>query len=280
MSVTMNGRTYDATDFTGSNGYGYAQNHPDTGNPLFPNQIFTDMLAELAAADTVQTVAPGAAGGILVSDGSAWVRAASATITSAGAATLTSLTVSGASRFNGVLRGNTDVDGSATAGGARFTGVSQFDAAVQFGTTSISSGASVEVNRSTGTASITPAVLRVRATGNASDWVFGSANPWGVLDFYSDDASGGGVGVRARLATYMLGATGSTYGIALQVRTAAGTLTDAIIAEEIGAGAASVRIPATSIGFYTATAVAQQTGVAVTAAGVHAALVNLGLITA
>jgi hypothetical protein len=34
------------------------------------------------------------------------------------------------------------------------------------------------------------------------------------------------------------------------------------------------------IGFYGAAAVAQQTGVAVSAAGIHAALVNLGLITA
>lgn len=34
------------------------------------------------------------------------------------------------------------------------------------------------------------------------------------------------------------------------------------------------------LGFYNATPVAQQTGVAVTAAGIHAALVNLGLITA
>ena len=34
------------------------------------------------------------------------------------------------------------------------------------------------------------------------------------------------------------------------------------------------------LGFYGATPVALQTGVAVTAAGIHAALVNLGLITA
>ncbi|KKL24717.1 hypothetical protein LCGC14_2412570, partial [marine sediment metagenome] len=34
------------------------------------------------------------------------------------------------------------------------------------------------------------------------------------------------------------------------------------------------------VGFYGTTAVAQQTGVTVDAAGVHAALVNLGLITA
>lgn len=34
------------------------------------------------------------------------------------------------------------------------------------------------------------------------------------------------------------------------------------------------------VGFYEATKVVQQTGVAVSAAGIHAALVNLGLITA
>ena len=34
------------------------------------------------------------------------------------------------------------------------------------------------------------------------------------------------------------------------------------------------------IGFFNATPVVQQTGVAVSAAGIHAALVNLGLITA
>lgn len=33
------------------------------------------------------------------------------------------------------------------------------------------------------------------------------------------------------------------------------------------------------VGFYGATPIAQQTGVPVTAAGIHAALVNLGLIT-
>lgn len=41
-----------------------------------------------------------------------------------------------------------------------------------------------------------------------------------------------------------------------------------------------VEVNETGLGFYSATPVAQQTGVAVTAAGIHAALVNLGLITA
>lgn len=73
MPVTLNGRSYDATDFTGANGYGYAQPGV-TGVPLFPNQIFSDMVAELAAANTVYSVSPGAAGGYLRSNGAAWIR--------------------------------------------------------------------------------------------------------------------------------------------------------------------------------------------------------------
>ena len=74
MPVTLNGRTYDITDFTASGGYGYAQNGV-TGVALFPNQIFTDMLAEIASANTVYGVSPGAVGGYLRSNGSAWIRA-------------------------------------------------------------------------------------------------------------------------------------------------------------------------------------------------------------
>jgi streptogramin lyase len=47
-------------------------------------------------------------------------------------------------------------------------------------------------------------------------------------------------------------------------------------------GTAAVRLGATggSLGFYGTTPIALQTGVAVSAAGIHAALVALGLITA
>ena len=46
------------------------------------------------------------------------------------------------------------------------------------------------------------------------------------------------------------------------------------------AGIAVHQLGPASLGFYGASPVAQQTGVAVTAAAIHAALVNLGLITA
>ena len=48
----------------------------------------------------------------------------------------------------------------------------------------------------------------------------------------------------------------------------------------VTAGAINLGSGASTIGFYGASPTALQTGVAVSAAGIHAALVNLGLITA
>ena len=56
---------------------------------------------------------------------------------------------------------------------------------------------------------------------------------------------------------------------ALQILDQAGSTTN--VALSLGAG---------NVGFYGVTPVALQTGVAVTAVAIHAALVNLGLITA
>lgn len=115
MSVTLNGNTYAASDFVGSSGRGYAEIFSATGLQTFPESIFTDMLAELAGAATVQSVTYGAAGGILVSDGSQWKRAASATITDAGAATFTSMVSSGAVSAQALLNvGSTNSLNSST----------------------------------------------------------------------------------------------------------------------------------------------------------------------
>lgn len=65
-TVTLDGTTYDSADL--ANG---GHRDPDVG--FFA--ILTAMVAELAAADTVQSVAPGALGGLLQSDGAAWTRA-------------------------------------------------------------------------------------------------------------------------------------------------------------------------------------------------------------
>ena len=110
MSVTLNGHTYDATNFVGADARGYSQIFPATGLTLFPNSIFTDMLAELAGAATVQSISPGAAGGILVSTGAAWKRAASATITDAGAATFASIS----GPLNGTIGATTPAAGAFT----------------------------------------------------------------------------------------------------------------------------------------------------------------------
>ena len=93
MSVVLNGNTYAITDFVGADGRGYSEIFAATGLQTFPESIFTDMLAELASATSIDAVSPGAAGGILVSDGSDWVRAASATITDAGALDLSNGTI-------------------------------------------------------------------------------------------------------------------------------------------------------------------------------------------
>jgi hypothetical protein len=73
MSVTLNGHVYDISQFYG---YGYLQTNADTGLIQFPNSIFTDMLAELAAASAILSggISPSTAGNIIVSDGSLWRR--------------------------------------------------------------------------------------------------------------------------------------------------------------------------------------------------------------
>jgi hypothetical protein len=59
-----------------------------------------------------------------------------------------------------------------------------------------------------------------------------------------------------------------------------GTTTDGMTAGGSLAIAKDLAHRGTKVGFYNTTPIVQQTGVAVTAAGIHAALVNLGLITA
>lgn len=100
MSVTLNGNTYDSTDFVGTDGRGYSQVFAATGLILFPNSIFTDLVAELAAATSIGGLTPGAANGMIVSNGSAWVRSTAINGVTIGATTpaagaFTTLHVSG-----------------------------------------------------------------------------------------------------------------------------------------------------------------------------------------
>lgn len=64
-TVTLNGTTYDSADLTG---YGYL----DDTVGFFA--ILTAMVEDLDASGTVNNVLPGAAGGLLRSDGTNWVR--------------------------------------------------------------------------------------------------------------------------------------------------------------------------------------------------------------
>ena len=49
MSVTLNGHVYEAADFIQSDARGYNGINADTGLRQFPDSIFTDLLAEIAA---------------------------------------------------------------------------------------------------------------------------------------------------------------------------------------------------------------------------------------
>ncbi|KKM11738.1 hypothetical protein LCGC14_1720670 [marine sediment metagenome] len=68
---------------------------------------------------------------------------------------------------------------------------------------------------------------------------------------------------------------------AVEFTTAAGVTVDGVLLKDGGMKiTGDLDHDGSNVGFYAAAPVAQQTGVEVTAAGVHAALVNLGLITA
>ena len=147
MSVTLNGNTYSTSDFVGTDGRGFNDTFAATGLTLFPESIFTDMLAELASAQTILSLAPGAAGGIAVSDGAAWVRAAGATITDAGAAVFTDMdspigqnTPAAIAGTTGAFSGNVTVG----AGGTAFLTV--FNTVGTGGTTINALGGPVEGN--------------------------------------------------------------------------------------------------------------------------------------
>ena len=112
MSVVLNGNTYAVSDFVGADGYGFSETFAATGLTTFPESIFTDLLAELAAIPDLDGLSFGAAGSIIVSNGSAWVRAASATITDAGAAVFVTVTTSGIINVDDTTNATSTTDGS------------------------------------------------------------------------------------------------------------------------------------------------------------------------
>ena len=69
-----------------------------------------------------------------------------------------------------------------------------------------SPNAKLDVSSATGSSSITPTELLISSSTAASDWSL--TEPWGVLGFYSADASGGGAGNRAEISANMENNTG------------------------------------------------------------------------
>lgn len=104
--------------------------------------------------------------------------------------------------------------------------------------------------------------------------------------FAGGDATGDNVGTTFNGGTALFrggdatGGNGTRNGGDLTVRPGNGATAQGTGALASGAGTNRMRWNTTGIGFYTTAPIALQTGVAVTAAAIHAALVNLGLITA
>lgn len=75
MSITLNGRVYTTALLAGTDGRDYARPEAITGSgAILWDFFFTDLVAQMSVAATIQGVAPGAAYGFLRSNGSAWAR--------------------------------------------------------------------------------------------------------------------------------------------------------------------------------------------------------------
>lgn len=79
---------------------------------------------------------------------------------------------------------------------------------VSLGITPIATlGAGIEIAKATGDAAPAPAYLRLRSTTSGGAW--STVDPWAVVDFYSNDPTGFGAGVRARIGAIMSASTGA-----------------------------------------------------------------------
>jgi hypothetical protein len=105
--------------------------------------------------------------------------------------------------FNGAVTCATTlgVTGATTLASATLSGT------LYIGTSAIGTGSDLEIARTTGSATLTPIILRLRSTRNAGDW--DTTNPWASLEYASDDVSGIGATVRARIGAFMAGVAGS-----------------------------------------------------------------------
>lgn len=75
MSITLNGRVYTTALLAGTDGRDYARPEAITGSgAILWDFFFTDLVAQMSVASSIQGVAPGALYGFLRSNGSAWAR--------------------------------------------------------------------------------------------------------------------------------------------------------------------------------------------------------------
>lgn len=77
-----------------------------------------------------------------------------------------------------------------------------------------------EVRKNTGSSSIVAAAITIRTLASGSSWLTGATNFWGSFRFWSEDTTGLGSAVRARMTAHAENAGGSLTGLAFWTSTA------------------------------------------------------------
>jgi hypothetical protein len=91
----------------------------------------------------------------------------------------------------------------------------------------------LEISRATGSASPTPAELRLSTTNSAADW--STTDPWGRLSFYSADVSSTGPKIVSAIDVTAAAATGGTGSLSFKLAAlTTGTLTERMRIDTVG----------------------------------------------
>jgi hypothetical protein len=122
----------------------------------------------------------------------------------------------------------------------------------------------LEIARATGTASPTPAELRLSTTSSgASDW--STTDPWGRLSFYNSDASGGGPKIHAAIDATAANTSGSASDMIFSINDAASnTLTERARITSIGEFLVGKNASSTSVEGFEVRELGSTVGVAIT----------------
>jgi hypothetical protein len=107
------------------------------------------------------------------------------------------------------------------AGGAL---LATFQNAGRVGIGTTAPATSLEIARTTGSASPTPAEVRVTTLSSGSDW--STALPWGRLSFYNSDASSAGPKIHAAIDTVAANTGGGASALSIKVDNTVGVLTE------------------------------------------------------